>query len=125
MLLARDYQRPFWRGFFHAVAVVLYCLFVALIFFSLNALYRGEITGVIAWTFGFFLIVLSCAVVGYLIFYEPMKKVLHHHFKAGQVMLVSTLGWLFVFLILFLLGLVWSTTYYPLQGVLSGLGLRL
>jgi hypothetical protein len=123
MHISRNYQRPFWRGFVHAALVVMYCCFISIIVFSLNSLYAGEITGLFAWTFSFFLVILSFAVISYLIFYDPLKKILHHHFKAGQVMLASTIGWLFVFLIVFLLGLVWSTVYYPLDGVASALGL--
>lgn len=117
LLLDRDYRRPFWRGFLHAVLVTLYALFATLVIFSLNGLYRGEIGPVIQWTFGFFLVVLSCAVCGYLIFYEPIKKILHHHFKAGQMMLMSTLGWLFVFMVIFLLGLLWSQGAYPFEDI--------
>lgn len=112
MLFARDYQRPFWRGFFHAVLVASYTIFLSIVVLSLNLLFGGSIGVVIRWAFYFFLAVLSFAVCGYLIFYEPMKKILHQHFKAGTVMMVSTIGWLFVFKIIFLVGLVMTVGYY-------------
>ena len=111
MIFARDYQRPFWRGFFHAVAISLYCSFIALVLLSLKGLFYDEIGPVIRLVFMLFLLVLSAGVCGYLIFFEPIKKVLHHHFKASAVMMASTLGWLFVFLIIFLIGLVQSIGY--------------
>lgn len=108
MLFSRDYQKPFWRGFFHAVFVALYSVFISLVVLSLRALFNGEIGAVIQTVFWIFLAFLSLAVCGYLIFYEPMKKVIHLHFKAAGVLMASTLGWLFVFLIIFLIGLVLS-----------------
>lgn len=106
MIFARDYQRPFWRGFFHAVLVSFYCVFISLIVLSLRSLFDGDIGLVIQVSFGLFLTVLTAAVCGFLIFFEPIKKVLHHHFRAAAVMMASTLGWLFVFLLIFLIGLV-------------------
>jgi hypothetical protein len=106
MLFARDYQKPFWRGFFHAAAIAGYSLFLAIVLLSLRRLFNGEIGPVIAWTTAVFLFLLSVAVIGYLIFFEPMKSVMHHHFRAATVMLGSTLGWLFTFLVIFLAGLV-------------------
>lgn len=111
MIFARDYQRPFWRGFFHAVMVTLYCAFLSLVLLSLQGLFYDEIGPVIRLVFFMFLMVLSVGVCGYLIFFEPIKKILHHHFKASAVMMASTLGWLFIFLIIFLIGLVQSIGY--------------
>ena len=106
MIFARDYQKPFWRGFLHAVVITGYSLFLSIILLSLRKLFNGEIGVVISWTLGIFLLFLSLALLGYLVFFEPMKKIMHHHFKAAAVMLGSTLGWLFVFLVIFLAGLV-------------------
>lgn len=106
MTFSRDYQRPFWRGFFHAVAVAGYSLFLAIVLLSLRKLFAGEVGVVVAWALGIFLAFLSLALLGYLIFFEPMKKIIHHHFQAAAVLLGSTLGWLFAFLLIFLAGLV-------------------
>lgn len=106
MLLDRDYRNPFWHGFLHAVLVVIYLLFLSLIILNIEFMFQDQIGQVIRYTFNFFLIFLSVAVCGWLIFFEPLKKLLHHHFKAATVMMWSTIGWLFVFLILFILGLV-------------------
>lgn len=114
MLFSRDYRRPFWRGFFHALAVVIYATFVSMVFLSLDTLYAGDVAPVIRLVFGLFLVILTIAVCGYLIFYEPIKQILHHHFKAASTMIWSTLGWLFVFLIIFLIGLVLTLGESPI-----------
>lgn len=106
MLFSRDYQKPFWRGLFHALTVVFYSFFIALVSLSLEPLFNGEIGAVVRAVVWTFLAFLSIAVSGYLIFYEPMKTLVRQHFKAASVMIASTFGWLFVFLIIFLLGLV-------------------
>ncbi len=108
MVLARDYQKPFWHGFFHAVLVACYCVFMSLVLISVRDLLNGEIGGVILLSFGLFVSVLSAGICGFLIFFEPIKKILHHHFRAAGVMMASTLGWLLVFLVIFLIGLVFS-----------------
>ncbi|MBU0661430.1 hypothetical protein KKG22_04625 [Patescibacteria group bacterium] len=106
MLFSRDYRRPFWLGFAHALLVVVYVLFVTLISLQLKYLYQGEIAPLIQMAVGFFLVILSAAMCGWLIFFEPIKSILQQHFKAGTVMLLSTIGWLFVFLTVFIMGLV-------------------
>ena len=111
MLLSRDLRRPFWRGLFHAIAVVLYIIFVSLIFLSVTPLFTGNAGALMEIVFGLFLTTLSIALCGYFIFFEPLKKMLHHHFQAGSVMLFSTLGWLFVFLLLFVVGFVVTLPY--------------
>ena len=73
---------------------------------QLKNLYQSDVAVVIQMAFGFFLLVLSVAVCAWLIFFEPIKLVLQHHFKAATVMMLSTIGWLFVFLTVFLMGLV-------------------
>lgn len=108
MLFSRDYRKPFWHGLFHALLVVVYVLFLALIVSQLNYLFRGEVGEVIRYAFGLFLAILSTAMCAWLIFYEPVKYLFHHHFKAATVMLLSTLGWLFIFLVIFIFGLVFS-----------------
>jgi len=118
MIFSRDYRRPFWRGFVHALLVVLYGIFISLIILSLDGLFQDEIGIAIQVAVWFFLIVLSVATCGYLIFYEPTKKLLHHHFKAASVMMGSTLGWLFVFLVIFLIGLVVTSTSPAWQSII-------
>jgi hypothetical protein len=108
MLFKRDYQKPFWQGFFHAVGVVFYILFISIVLLSLNQLFLPDLNLVIQLAFLIFLTVLSTAVCAYFIFYSPLKLVVHRHFKAASVMIASTFGWLFIFLIIFLLGLVFS-----------------
>lgn len=106
MLLSRDYRLPFWHGLFHAVLVVIYTLFLSLILLQLEYLFGDGVGDVIQLAFFIFLSFLTLGVCGWLIFYEPLKKIVHHHFKAATVMLASTIGWLFIFLIIFLAGLV-------------------
>ncbi len=101
--------------------VMLYCIFVSLVVLSLNNLFGDDIGVAIQFVVWLFLVVLSVAVCGYFIFYESMKKVIHHHFKAGSVMMASTLGWLFVFLVIFLVGLVVTSTSEAWQKVLFDL----
>jgi len=108
MIFKRDYREPFWRGLLHAVVVTVYLFFVALLAMQLKYLYLGEIAEAIQLAFGLFLTVLSVAVCAWLIFYEPMKKLLHHHFRAATVMLTSTIGWLFIFMVIFVVGLVFT-----------------
>lgn len=108
MILSRDLRKPFWRGFFHAIAVFLYTVFVSLIFLSVTPYFTGDVGLLMEIVFGLFLTTLSIAMCGYFIFFEPLKQMLHHHFQAGTVMLASTLGWLFIFLIIFVLGFVLS-----------------
>lgn len=95
----------------HAALIVLYCVFISLVVQSLDVLLFDAIGDVAKFCFYFFLAILSFGVCGYLIFFEPIKKILHHHFRASAVMMASTLGWLFVFLIIFLLGLLRSMTF--------------
>jgi membrane protease YdiL (CAAX protease family) len=108
MIFRRDYREPFWKGLLHAVIVTVYLFFVSLLAMQLKYLYIGEIGEAIQLAFGLFLTVLSVAVCAWLIFYEPLKKLLHHHFKAATVMLTSTIGWLFIFMIIFVVGLVFT-----------------
>lgn len=108
MIFSRDYRQPFWHGLLHAGLVVVYVFFLALLVTQMQQLYRGEIGVVIQYAFGLFLVILSVALCAWLIFYEPFKKLIHHHFKAATVMLLSTLGWLFVFMTIFIVGLVLS-----------------
>ena len=105
MLFSRDYRRPFWRGLLHAFFVMLYCIFISLIYLSAEPLFANEIGLLIRVIFAIFVIVLSVGVCGYLIFFDLIKKILHQHFKAGTVMLASALGWLFIFLVIFVMGL--------------------
>lgn len=105
MIFSRDYRRPFWRGLLHAVLVAVYVIFITLVSINLGALMHTGIPYLIEAVFGLFVLVVSVALCGYLIFFEPMKMILKRHFKAGSVMLASTLGWLFIFQIIFIVGL--------------------
>jgi hypothetical protein len=113
MIFARDYQKPFWRGFFHAVGITAYSLFLAAVLLSLKRLFNGEISRMVSVAFLVFISLLSIALTGYLMFFEPMKRMMRHHFKAAAMLLGSTLGWLFVFLIIFLVGLVLTLPQTP------------
>lgn len=106
MTLSRDYRRPFWLGLLHAVAVVLYLVFISLLLLAITPyLVTGSTAGILLqFLFGLFVTVFSIAFCGYLIFFEPMKLIMHHHFRAGSVMVASTLGWLFILLLVFTLG---------------------
>lgn len=108
MLYRRDYQKPFWRGLLHAFFIGFYAVFLAIILLSLKKLFAGDIGLVIRLAFGIFLGILSFGLCGYLLFYEPLALIMHHHFKAATIMLVSTLGWLLIFLVVFLIGLVYT-----------------
>ncbi|NCO05316.1 MAG: hypothetical protein GW939_04200 [Candidatus Magasanikbacteria bacterium] len=110
MGLSRDYRRPFWRGLLHALLVVAYCVFISLVYLSIDQLYAGEIEYIVQIVFGLFASVVSIAICAYLIFYEPIKKLLKHHFRAASVMMMSTLGWLLIFVLIFLMGLVYTVT---------------
>lgn len=108
MFFVKDYREPFWRGFAHAFFVLLYCVFVSLLSISLGKIFNGEIVFYIQVIFTVFLFVVSLAVLGYLIFFEPTKKLLHRKFKAASVMMASTLGWLLIFLTIFLIGFIYT-----------------
>lgn len=112
MLFSRDYRRPFWRGLSHAILVVLYVIFISLIYLTVTPLFQHVGGLLIEVVFGLFVTVLTVAICGYFIFFEPLKKMLHHHFKAGTVMLASTLGWLFIFLVVFVMGYVFTLQVY-------------
>ena len=72
---------------------------------SLNRLFADQIPYIVQVAFWVFLFVVSVAICGYLVFYEPMDKLLRKHFRAASVMMMSTLGWLLIFMIIFLAGL--------------------
>lgn len=108
MRFSRDYRRPFWKGFLHASLVVVYTLFMSLLITQMPYVFGTEIGQVIQVMFGLFLTILSVAICAWLIFYEPMKKLMHFHFKAATTMLLSTIGWLFVYMIVFIFGLLFS-----------------
>jgi hypothetical protein len=106
MLFSRDYQKPFWIGFLHALIIVLYTIFTALVYLSITPLFASQVAPVIEVIFGLFLTIVSIAISGYFIFFAPLKLMLHHGFKPGTVMIASTLGWLFIFLVIFIVGFV-------------------
>lgn len=112
MLFSKNYRKPFWRGLFHAIIVALYCIFISLVYLSLAQIIQvNEILPLIRFTFWLFFALVSIAVCGYFVFFESMKHILNRDFKAGSVMLASTLGWLFIFLIIFILGFALNFTY--------------
>ncbi len=111
MFFSTDYRKPFWIGFLHACIVLLYTIFTVLIYLSITPLFLGIISPIIEMVFGLFLTVVSLAIGAYFIFFAPLKLMLHHGFKQGTVMLASTLGWLFLFLLLFIVGLMITFPY--------------
>lgn len=112
MFFSTDYRKPFWIGFLHAVIVLLYTVFTALIYLSITPLFSGTSAApLIEVVFGLFLTIVSLAIGAYFIFFAPLKLMLHHGFKQGTVMLASTLGWLFLFLLIFIAGLVVTFSY--------------
>jgi hypothetical protein len=111
MFLSTDYRKPFWIGFLHATIVLLYTVFTALIYLSITPLFNGVTVPIIEVIFGLFLTIVSLAIGAYFIFFAPLKLMLHHGFKQGTVMLASTLGWLFLFLLIFIVGLVVTFSY--------------
>lgn len=111
MLFHKDYRKPFWVGFLHAVIVLLYTIFTALIYLSITPLFDGIVAPLLEVIFGLFLTIVSLAIGAYFIFFAPLKLMLHHGFKQGTVMLASTLGWLFLFLLIFIVSLVLTVAY--------------
>lgn len=108
MLFKRDYRHPFWRGFLHALAVAIYCVFAAMVYLSFGSLYSG-VSDVLRVVLNLLFAVVSIVILGYLVFYEPIKKDLRRHYKAATVMLISTIGWLIIFCVVFLVGLALTT----------------
>jgi hypothetical protein len=43
-----------------------------------------------------FIMLVSTGVIAYIIFFAPMKLIVHHQFKAASILISSTFGWLFV-----------------------------
>lgn len=111
MFFSTNYRKPFWIGFLHAIIVLLYTVFTALIYLSITPLFTSIDIALIEVVFGLFLTIVSLAIGAYFIFFAPLKLMLHHGFKQGTVMLASTLGWLFLFLLLFIAGLVVTYPY--------------
>jgi hypothetical protein len=111
MFFSTNYQKPFWVGFLHAIIVLLYTIFTALIYLSITPLFASINIVLIEVVFGLFLTIVSLAIGAYFIFFAPLKLMLHHGFKHGTVMLASTLGWLFLFLLFFIVGLVITYPY--------------
>ena len=99
-------RKAFWHGLLHATYTTVYALFIGFVMTQIPMLFGGQIAVLIEMTFWVFTIILSVAVVGWLIFYEPVKYIFDKKYRAATVMLLSTLGWLFIFLIIFLLSLV-------------------
>ena len=104
------YRRPFWIGLLHAISIVLYCMLISFVWLSITPLIAEQMLPTVNLIILMFVSILSMAVVAYFLFFEPFKLIVHHHFKRATVLLLSTFGWLFVFLIIFVLTLV--GTYY-------------
>lgn len=105
MFFHKDYRKPFWHGLRHAVLAAFYSVFIALVVFSTDNVLASSAP------FGRFLVrtflaVISIGILGYLLFYEALVHDLKHDFKKAAVMLWSTLGWLFIFIMLFLIGFI-------------------
>lgn len=106
----KTYQKPFWMGLFHALSIVLYCTFISLVWMSITPLLDESIAPMMNLLIMIFVSLLSVAVVAYFIFFEPIKLTIHHHFKQASVLVMSTFGWLFVFLAMIIIAVV--TTYH-------------
>lgn len=104
MLFQPNYRKPFWKGLFHALIVLFYCLFISLVYLSLSQVIGENVLPLVQVSFWLFFTLVSLVICGYFVFFEPMKKILNNEFKAGAVMIASTLGWLFIFLVIFILG---------------------
>lgn len=104
MFFRNNHIEQCWRGLLHAAFVLFYLIFISIIYLSVTPLFAGVVHLLVQIVFGLFVTVLSVAICAYFIFFEPMKLIMHHHFKAATMLLLSTLGWLFIFLITFVLG---------------------
>lgn len=96
----------FWKGLLHALAIVLYVMFISLVWISVSDALQAVYTPIINVVFGLFVLILSFGICAYFLFFEPFKLIVHKHFKPASVLIASTFGWLFVFLIVFLIGFI-------------------
>jgi hypothetical protein len=86
----------------HAVGVVIYVFLVALIMSYGEKLFGNQGSLIAIVTF-LLLFVLSAAVVGGLIFAQPVMMYLDDKKKEAIKMLIQTITWLFVIVIIFLM----------------------
>lgn len=95
MFHANMYRKAFWTGCIHALMIVLYAIFISLVWLSVVP-YIEVITPGMSIVLAMFIMMLSAAVIAYIIFFAPMKLIVHHQFKAATILMGSTFGWLFV-----------------------------
>lgn len=105
-MLKNKYTKPFWHGLFHALSITFYTLFISFVWLAVLPYLSAGVGPEISLIFTIFILILSFAVVSYFIFFEPFKLIVHHHFKAATVMITSTLAWLLVFFIIFVIGFI-------------------
>lgn len=110
MRTLHTYQKLFWIGFLHALSIALYCVCVTYVWLSLSTLLSDVASPAMSLVLFVFLTVISIAVMLYLIFFVPLKLIIHHQFKQATVLLVSTFGWLFIYFAIFVMALI--TTLY-------------
>jgi hypothetical protein len=102
----KHYRIPFWKGCLHAFILLLYVLFMSLSWVSISQILTTEFTPLVHLALGLFVLILSLGFCVYFLFFEPLKLIVHHHFKAATMMMFSTFGWLLIFFTLFIIGFV-------------------
>ncbi|MBU0596972.1 hypothetical protein KJ641_00685 [Patescibacteria group bacterium] len=94
-------KNPFWCGIIHAILIVLYVVSVAVTILFLSGI-NEPMLGIF---FFLILLVFSVSICGYLIFFEPARLMVAGKAKEAGKMLIATLSTLFIFVLIFLLGI--------------------
>jgi hypothetical protein len=93
------------EGFFQALGVAVYCLLIGLFMGNAN-----QIIGNLSLPLGPVLVLLlfstSALICGAIVFYYPYKLFVAKKTKEAMEVVISTAAWLFIFLIIFLAGVV-------------------
>lgn len=105
MFFISNSQQPFWDGLRHACGAMLYVVFAGVLVYALEPFITG-LPSVFLLLFYAMLAVVSFAILGILVFYAPVRSMYHHRFRTASVMMSSTVGWLLIFLIIFVLSFV-------------------
>ncbi len=93
------------EGFLQALGVSLYITFIGLIMGNGNALF-GNINVPIGPILVLFLFSTSAMICGTIVFYHPYKLFVAGKTKDALEVVISTAAFLFIFLILFLVGVI-------------------
>lgn len=97
----RSYKEQALQGFLQALAVTIYCSFVAAIF--LNAEYVfGNVPNQLGFLLMLVLFSVSVLVCGILVFYKPYKMFFEDKRKAADVVLYTG-AWLLIFFLILLI----------------------